>query len=576
MNKIVTLEVIGKKSYTLFRKIPLVMRLSVVFFFLSLGIAVAGNTYAQNATLSLNMSNSTIANVLEAVENQTDFSFIYDANIVNTNRKVSVKVDEKNIFDVLNKLFGDSDVAYTVVNTKIILNKKEAIMQQAGKTVTGVVTDKTGEPIIGTNVLQKGTTNGTITDIDGKFTLTVPADAVIVISYIGYNPQEVKYSGQSSLKVQLVEDTQNIEEVVVTAMGIKKKASSLTYSTQQVGGDELTRAKDSNMITALAGKTAGVQITKNSSGLGGSARVSIRGIRSANTDANNQPLYVIDGVPMLNSISEQAASTMGGNNDAGNRDSGDGISNLNPDDIESMSILKGASAAALYGSQAANGVILITTKKGKAGIQRVTFSSNLTVDHAVSLPEFQNEYGRKDNLSWGDKANLPAYDNAGDFFQNGVTAINSLSLTRGGDKMQTYFSYANTTAKGVVEKNKMQKHNLNFRETAQFFDDRLNLDTNVNLMTQSIKNRPTSGGYYMNPLVGLYGFPRGEDITPYKEGFETTDFDRNMPVQNWHTAINSFEQNPYWLTNRVMSNDKRSRALASLTAAVTVTDWLKI
>lgn len=343
-----------------------------------------------------------------------------------------------------------------------------------------------------------------------------------------------------------------------------------------MGGDELTRAKDSNMITALAGKTAGVQITKNSSGLGGSARVSIRGIRSANTDANNQPLYVIDGVPMLNSISEQAASTMGGNNDAGNRDSGDGISNLNPDDIESMSILKGASAAALYGSQAANGVILITTKKGKAGIQRVTFSSNLTVDHAVSLPEFQNEYGRKDNLSWGDKANLPAYDNAGDFFQNGVTAINSLSLTRGGDKMQTYFSYANTTAKGVVEKNKMQKHNLNFRETAQFFDDRLNLDTNVNLMTQSIKNRPTSGGYYMNPLVGLYGFPRGEDITPYKEGFETTDFDRNMPVQNWHTAINSFEQNPYWLTNRVMSNDKRSRALASLTAAVTVTDWLKI
>lgn len=552
------------------------MRLSVVFFFLSLGIAVAGNTYAQNATLSLNMSNSTIANVLEAVENQTDFSFIYDANIVNTNRKVSVKVDEKNIFDVLNKLFGDSDVAYTVVNTKIILNKKEAIMQQAGKTVTGVVTDKTGEPIIGTNVLQKGTTNGTITDIDGKFTLTVPADAVIVISYIGYNPQEVKYSGQSSLKVQLVEDTQNIEEVVVTAMGIKKKASSLTYSTQQVGGDELTRAKDSNMITALAGKTAGVQITKNFSGLGGSARVSIRGIRSANTDANNQPLYVIDGVPMLNSISEQAASTMGGNNDAGNRDSGDGISNLNPDDIESMSILKGASAAALYGSQAANGVILITTKKGKAGIQRVTFSSNLTVDHAVSLPEFQNEYGRKDNLSWGDKANLPAYDNAGDFFQNGVTAINSLSLTRGGDKMQAYFSYANTTAKGVVEKNKMQKHNLNFRETAQFFDDRLNLDTNVNLMTQSIKNRPTSGGYYMNPLVGLYGFPRGEDITPYKEGFETTDFDRNMPVQNWHTAINSFEQNPYWLTNRVMSNDKRSRALASLTAAVTVTDWLKI
>ena len=152
--------------------------------------------------------------------------------------------------------------------------------------------------------------------------------------------------------------------------GIKKKAASLTYSTQQVGGDELTRAKDPNMINALAGKTAGVSITRNSSGLGGSAKVSIRGIRSANADGNNQPLYVIDGVPMLNNTSEQAFSAMGGNNDTGNRDSGDGISNLNPDDIESMSILKGASAAALYGSQAANGVILITTKKGKAGMQR--------------------------------------------------------------------------------------------------------------------------------------------------------------------------------------------------------------
>ncbi|WP_304379705.1 SusC/RagA family TonB-linked outer membrane protein, partial [uncultured Parabacteroides sp.] len=555
------------------------MRLSVVFLFLSLGIAVANNSYAQNTTLSLEMSNSTIANVLEAVENQTDFSFIYDANVVNINKKVSVSVNEKNIFDVLNKMFGNSDIAYTVVNKKIILNKKETIeiMQQQGKRVTGVVVDKNNEPVIGANILVKGTTNGTITDVDGNYVLeNVPADAILVFSYIGFDSQELKYNGQANIDVTLSEDTQKLDEVVVTAMGIKKKAASLTYSSQQVGGDELTRAKDPNMITALAGKTAGVQINKNSSGLGGSAKISIRGVRSANADANNQPLYVIDGVPMLNSISEQASSTMGGKNNGGNRDSGDGISNLNPDDIESMSILKGASAAALYGSQAANGVILITTKKGKAGLQRVTFSSNLTVDHAISLPEFQNEYGRKDNMSWGKAGNLQDYDNAGDFFQNGVTAINSLSLTRGNDKLQTYFSYANTSASGIVEKNKLQKHNLNFRETAQFFDDRLNIDANVNLMTQSIKNRPTSGGYYMNPLVGLYGFPRGEDIAPYRDGYETTDFERNMPVQNWHTDINSFEQNPYWLVNRVTSRDKRYRALASLTAAVTVTDWLKI
>ena len=197
------------------------------------------------------------------------------------------------------------------------------------------------------------------------------------------------------------EEALALETVVVTAMGIKKKEASLTYSTQQVGGDELTRAKDPNMINALAGKTAGVSITRNSSGLGGSAKVSIRGIRSANADGNNQPLYVIDGVPMLNNVAEQAFSAMGGNNDTGNRDSGDGISNLNPDDIESMSILKGASAAALYGSQAANGVILITTKKGKAGMQRIVFNSNLTIDHAICLPEFQDKYGASGATSWG-------------------------------------------------------------------------------------------------------------------------------------------------------------------------------
>lgn len=577
MNKIVTLERFGKKSFDLLRKIPLVMRLSVVFLFLSLGVAIANNSYAQSTSLSLDMPNSSIANVLEAVENQSDFSFIYDANVVNTNRKVSVNVNNKNIFDLLNKLFGDTDIAYTVVNQKIILNKKEAIMQQSVKKLTGVVADKTGEPIIGANVLQKGTTNGTITDLDGKFSLEVPANCVIVISYIGFNPQEMKYTGQSTLNVQLAEDTQNLDEVVVTALGIKKKESSLTYSTQQVGGDELTRAKDPNMINALAGKTAGVQINKSSSGLGGSAKVAIRGSRSVS--GNNQPLYVIDGVPMLNNSNEQASTAIGGTADAGNRDGGDGISNLNPDDIESMSILKGASAAALYGSQASNGVILITTKKGKAGVQNISFSSNLTFDNATNLPEFQNDYGmdKISKNSWGDKASLPAYDNAGDFFQTGVTAINSVALSTGNDKMQTYFSYANTTAKGIVDKNKMQKHNLNFRETASFFDGYLKLDANVNLMTQSIKNRPTSGGFYMNPLVGLYRFPRGENMGEYKQNFETFNPTRNLMEQSWYTdAERDMEQNPYWVTNRILSNDKRTRALASLTANVKITDWLSI
>ena len=358
-------------------------------------------------------------------------------------------------------------------------------------------------------------------------------------------------------------------------MGIKKKASSLTYSTQQVGGDELTRAKDANLINSLAGKTAGVQINRSSSGLGGSAKVIIRGSRSA--AGNNQPLYVIDGVPMLNSTTEQAVTVTGGTADAGNRDGGDGISNLNPDDIESMNILKGASAAALYGSAAANGVILITTKKGHAGMQSVQFSSNLTVDHSYDLPKLQSNYGMSGNAaSWGAEGKYNAH-NPKDFFQNGITAINSIVFTSGNDKMQTYFSYANTSARGVLEKNKLQKHNFNFRETAKFFNDRLNLDANVNLISQSIDNRQTSGGFYMNPLVGLYRFPRSMDIAEYRDNFEVYNSERNLNAQNWYYSDGTgFEQNPWWLLNRTPSKDKRTRVIAGINASVKATDWLTI
>ena len=547
--------------------------------------AYCGNSYSQNTKVSIPNSQLRVGQVLAKIESQTEYLFVYNKKSVDVRRTVNVDAKNKAVSELLNDMFEGTNIKYVMEGKNIILTKNgESIenvagIQQDQKTVKGVVTDSKGEAIIGANVLEKGTTNGVITNLDGEFVLNTPANATLVISYIGYEPVTIALNGRTSINVQMKEEALALETVVVTAMGIKKKAASLTYSTQQVGGDELTRAKDPNMINALAGKTAGVSITRNASGLGGSAKVSIRGIRSANVDGNNQPLYVIDGVPMLNSVAEQAYSAMGGNNDAGNRDSGDGISNLNPDDIESMSILKGASAAALYGSQAANGVILITTKKGKAGMQRVTFSSNLTVDHAICLPEFQDRYGISGATSWGaEDKSMKSYDNVGDFFSNGVTATNSLSVMVGKEKIQTYFSYANTTAKGIVDVNKLQKHNITFRETASLFNDRLTLDANVNLMTQKIKNRPSSGGYYMNPLVGLYTFPRGEDLGAYRDdnGFELYDANRAMPLQNWYTDINGFSQNPYWLTNRVTSNDKRFRTLASLSANLKINDWFSV
>lgn len=550
----------------------------VLVFILSLLLCINNIDAQQKVDISIRISASKrMSDVLDEIEKQTSYSFIYDARIIDLSRRVYKPLEGNSIYELLNLLFKDTDVVFTIVNDQIILNKKDAIVrmqQQSSIKVAGVVVSKNGEPIVGATVVEKGTTNGTITDHSGRFVLDLPMKSLVQVSCLGYYMEEVGYDGQSALRVKLRENALQLEEVVVTALGLHKKEASLTYATQFISGEELLRAKEPNFIHTLTGKTAGVQINKTASGLGGSAKVVIRGNRSAS--GNNQPLYVIDGVPILNSTSEQPLTVIGGTADAGNRDGGDGISNLNPEDIESLNILKGASAAALYGAQAANGVILVTTKKGKAGVQRVNFSSSLTIDKAMSLPKFQNEYGRIEgsSTSWGGSERLPVYDNLKDFFRNGITAINALSFTSGSDKIQSYFSYANTTALGIVDKNNMNKHNFNLRESAGFFGNRLLLDGSANVMIQTINNKPAAGGFYMNPLQGLYTFPRGMDITPYRENFEVYSDKRNMPVQNWYASINDFEQNPYWLVNRVQSVDKRARALVTLSTRLEVNDWL--
>ena len=443
-------------------------------------------------------------------------------------------------------------------------------------TVRGRVVDVSGEPLIGATIREKGGTRGTVTDIEGNFILSVPDSAVLQVSFVGYESIEVSVGGRKTLEIQLRENTVMLDNVIITALGLEKKEASLAYSIQKVKGEELTRMKEVNMITALAGKAAGVQINKNSSGIGGSAKVSLRGIRSASGD--NQPLYVIDGVPMLNIGTEQAYSAIGGTANAGNRDGGDGISNLNPEDVESISILKGAPAAALYGSQAANGVILITNKKGNtAGQRNIHFSTGLTFDKAFSLPKMQNCYGVSDVVdSWGEKAYLPTSNELNDFFRTGLTSITSVSVNYGNEKIQTYFSYANTTGRGIVDKNQLTKHNINLRETAVMFNQRLKLDGNVNVMRQIVKNKPVSGGFYMNPLVGLYRFPRGEDLSYYKDNYEIYDPERKLGIQNWHTFTEDFEQNPYWIQNRIQSKETRMRSIISLSANLRINSWLTV
>lgn len=455
----------------------------------------------------------------------------------------------------------------------LVLN---TFMYAQQNTITGTVTSgDDGLPLPGVSVVVTGSTLGTITDIDGKYSFDIPeASTMLTFSFIGMESQEFTLDGRNTIDVILMSSVFGVDEVVVTALGIVKKSRGLTYSTQQVKGDELTRTKDVNMINSLAGKSAGVVINKSSSGVGGSAKVTIRGNRSAS--GNNQPLYVIDGIPMYNGSAVQPATSIGGTNDAGSRDGGDGIGNINPDDIESINILKGASASALYGSQAANGVIVITTKKGKAGRTSIDFNSSTIFENALLLPELQDSYGMSDGgYSWGANSGQAGHDPK-EYFQGGLIAINSVGISSGGEKMQTYFSYANTSAKGIVADNELSKHNFNFRETAKLYNDKITLDASVNLINQKVNNRPTPGGYYFNPLVGLYRFPRGEDISPYRDNYEVFDPNRNLMAQNWHKDPDTWEQNPWWLTHNVPSEDVRNRVISSLTAKIEFTDYLNL
>lgn len=447
----------------------------------------------------------------------------------------------------------------------------------AQKKVSGVVMDKDANmPLIGCNVVEKGTTNGTVTDLDGNYTLEVGDNATLQFSYLGMSTLEEPLNGRTVINVDMVSDSQKIDEVVVTAMGIQRKAKSLTYATQQVSNQELMRAKDANMINSLQGKAAGLVITPNATGAGGSSKIILRGNKSA--FGNNQPLIVVDGIPMNNPKTTQLEGEYEG------RDGGDALGNLNPDDIASMNVLKGASAAALYGSMAANGVIMITTKRGRDGAARVDFSSNITIETPLAAPKLQGRYGAIKNgdqlsaKSWGERINdndSEAKDRLNDFFRTGSTYINSITINGGTERVQSFMSYANTTALGMLPTNDFQRHNMTARETFKLFKDRLTLDASLSYITQKATNRP-HGGTYINPLTGAYTFPVNGNWQDYKENFEVHDGARNLNAQNWYTSLDDFTANPYWVLNRIKSKEKRDRIMASITGKLKVTDWLNI
>lgn len=449
-------------------------------------------------------------------------------------------------------------------------------------TVKGTVTDSKNEPLIGVSVLVQGSTNGTITDVNGNYILNnVPSNATIEISYVGMKSQTIPVNGQETINVVLKDDTELLDEVVVTALGIKRAEKSLSYATQKISGDDLQTVPSSNVLSNLAGKTAGMMVSNSGAGVGSSVKVVLRGNRSIY--GNNQPLYVVDGTP-INSKS----FTNGANADAGyggNIDAGDGMAGINPDDIESINVLKGASASALYGSQAANGVIMITTKRGIEGKTSLSFNSSFQADIPYITYKFQDAYemgsngtSQQSNMQWGAKNAGKDLSNSfiNDFFNTGNLWVNSFSISGGNKLVQNYFSYQNSNGKGIMPNNKFNKHNVALRTTTSLFDNFLEIDGSVSLMKQDIDHAPSAPSRYFNPIVGLYLFPEGTtEFNKYKNEFEVFAPEKNIMKQNWKHE-EDINKNPYWLLNRASYDFHANKVITKANIKFNFTDYLNL
>ncbi len=532
----------------------------------------------KDTTVTIRKENIALKDVLKEIQNGSDFRFFYNAELPELNNTVSVKVKNEGVMEVLDSILDGTDLIYKVLeNNFVVIASKEGFEQHE---VSGqVVSSEKGESIPGANVFIKGSTTGTITDIDGKFNIIVPGgETILVFSFVGYEPVEIPAGGVTNIRVRLEESSKKIQEVVVTALNIARDKSSLGYSITQVGSEEITQVKQSNPINSLAGKVAGLQISSTPSGVDGSSRVVLRGISSLSS--GNRPLIVIDGIPV-------SGGSYGGASEWGGTDKGDALADINPDDVESMSVLKGAGAAAVYGSRGANGVILITTKKGKKrkGLG-ISFNSSYMAENPMKLPELQNEYGQGaygryptevyGNMSdivgeepwiwsWGSKMDgsskedwlgnevvyEPQPNPFKEFYRTGNTFINTLAFDGGNESTTFRASITNQNSSGMYPTNDMNKQTFNLHGSSKFGNS-IEMNAKITYIHSKVNNRPYLAEDPANAGWSLGALPRNVVLQTVKDNAMAPDGSEQWA---WDRTVS----NPYWTMQNKKNKDEKNR-----------------
>lgn len=535
-------------------------------------LLVGSAIYAQNSSkITIKRKNISLQEALAEVRKLTHMSISYNDSQLPVNR-ISLDIEKQPLEQALKVILKGTGFTYLIKDNYIMIVPEQNIKKAKSRNISGNVVDAKGEPLIGVTVIEKGTTNGAVTDLDGNYKITTKtATPVLVFSYVGYQTKET-HATENIVNIVLEDGAQELGEVVVTALGIKRSEKALSYNVQKVGNDAVTTVKSANFMNSLSGKVAGVNINASSAGMGGAARVVMRGPKSISQ--SNQALYVIDGIPVTGrSQGELKGDAMMYANQPGT----ESIADVNPEDTESISVLSGPAAAALYGSAAAQGVVMITTKKGQEGKVSVTISNSSQFANPFVMPKFQDQYVNRPGeiKTWGDKATseFGTYEPA-DFFNTGTNIQNNISLTAGTSKNQTYLSVGTTNAQGIIPNNSYDRYNFTFRNTTSFLNDKMTCDFNFNYIREKDKNLMAQGQWF-NPLTSLYLFPRGESFDAIRT-FEVYDPVRKIYVQNWNYGDALKMQNPYWVANRMNRTNDRNRYMVSASLKYEILDWLNV